>query len=150
MKTYIIDSQADFDRMYEELVVEFKKINWMPHFAGEHKKLAAIHRKYFETGVDPNGKTWPPLTSGKPSYLTDTKRLRFSLGRAGGTQDSVREMVNEPAGRGYSFGTAVPYSLFHIFGTSRLPRRDHIGFNTMYLSDAADRTLDYAIGELSS
>ncbi len=70
-------------------------------------------RKQFDRGTDPYGRKWRKLSTGSPSYLTKTGRLKRgtkAMPMAGG-RAGVRIVVG------------APYGIFHQTGTANMPAR---------------------------
>lgn len=77
-------------------------------------------RKRFLDQKDPDGQTWIPsrasLRRSGGGTLYDTGRLFRSI------------QLYASSGNTRAIGTNVPYASIHNFGTSRLPRRQFLGF----------------------
>jgi phage gpG-like protein len=106
------DQMDDFTPVFQEVALALET-NWMPsRFAGKGGDL---------------GKPWPPLSPryaawkalhypGRPMMVL-SGRLKASL--TGRSSDSIRRVGQKE----FEFGTAVPYGVFHHFGTSKMPQR---------------------------
>lgn len=70
-------------------------------------------RAEFARGCDPYGRKWRKLATGKPSYLTKSKKLRKGTRAAPmpGNRTGVRVILG------------AKYAVFHQTGTGRMPAR---------------------------
>lgn len=153
---YVIEqdtAQEDFARMLEGLEADWEA------FTSENKG-----REWAETGVTiaedamrdgfaqskaPNGTAWAPNApatikkKGHGLVLRDKGRLGVSL-----TQethpDAVVEIVVEPAGCGFTRGTAVEYSGFNQ------KDRPHVGFTEDAVNELTELGADLAIEHLKA
>lgn len=102
---------------------EVKKItgrikNVIPPLALFAKKKANDIQKQFETGTDPEGKPWAPL-SPKTVALKKQNKDKI-LVHYGPLRKSIKvEVVQE----GLRLTAGVPYAKFHQSGTSKIPQR---------------------------
>lgn len=75
--------------------------------------ITSALQKEFARGEDPYGRRWRKLSTGKPSHLTETSRLRR------GTKATA--MPGKRAGLRIQLG--APYAIFHQTGTVNMPAR---------------------------
>lgn len=116
--------------------------------------LQALHTEAFAGQYDPNsGAAWTPLSpltvaaKGHSTILVESGRLRASLtGEVSG--DSIRELVNEPSGRGFTFGTRVPYAGFHQHGDG-VPERPMVGFDDEFVDQLVSNTADHLLATIA-
>jgi hypothetical protein len=154
--TQIIESQTDLNRLFDSVVEDFRALSFQQLFITEQQMLAELHQGYFLSATGPDGSKWPPLATstierkGHNTILVDTGRLVGSLNKGTGGGDAIRETVDEfaGAGAGYSYGTAVPYSMFHDQGLGQ-KQRQHIGINDNYFAGIVDRSMDFALEGLT-
>jgi len=92
--------------------------NVIPPLALFAKKKAADIQKQFDTGTDPEGRPWAPL-SPKTVALKKQNKDKI-LTHYGPMRKSIKvEVVQE----GLRLTAGVPYAKFHQSGTSRMPKR---------------------------
>lgn len=118
--------------------------------------LEKDHRENFIEERTPDGLAWPPLApktmarKGHNRILYETGRLLHSLSGLETRGDSIREIVDEGANKGFSYGTAVPYAHFHQDGTAKIPQREFAGFTEERIEqieqDVLDRMVELLIG----
>ena len=76
-------------------------------------RLTKLLRKQFADGVDPYGRKWARLATGKPAHLTRTGKLR--------ARTRAATMLGGRMGVRLVFGTS--YGHFHQTGTRNMPAR---------------------------
>lgn len=148
----IIESQQDLNRLFDSVVEDFRALSFQQMFLEEQRMMAEVFVGYFLSATGPSGAKWPPLATstiekkGHNTILVDTGRLVGSLNSPTGGGDAIRETVDDfgGAGAGFSFGTAVPYSVFHDRPIGQ-KHRQHIGIDENYFSGIVDRSMDYAL-----
>jgi len=146
----------EFTGYFQEMADNFNKYADYQEFLESYViELRSFHDDYWANQEDPTGKNWAPLSpktiakKGHSTILVDTERLWRSLTES--TIDSICEVIDEGMNHGISFGTSVPYSIFHQEGTERMPARPHVGINNDKVDDlterTADRTVEIVIGD---
>jgi hypothetical protein len=93
--------------------------------------LESDHRRFWAGEHTPDGVPWFPLAEstvkrkGHDTILVETGKLRRSMtaGLVTSNGESIREIVDEGANKGFSFGTAVPYGSIHQQGGGKIPQR---------------------------
>lgn len=115
--------------------------------------LQDAERSVFLNEISPDGLTWPPLSpvtidrKGFSKKLVETGRLFESLTTPNGTADTIWETSEDPAF--LTFGTSVPYGIFHQTGTRRMPARPFMGASEQTLDRLAARVADATIQQLT-
>jgi hypothetical protein len=148
----ILENQQDLNRLFDSVVEGFRALSFQQMFLEEQRMMAELHMGYFLSATGPGGAKWPPLATstiekkGHATILVDTGRLVGSLNNAQGGADGIRETVDDfgGAGAGFSFGTDVPYSVFHDRPIGQ-KHRQHVGIDENYFSGIFDRSMDYAL-----
>lgn len=152
MPTDIITSQADLNDTYENIRENFLTIRYENYLRGELKELEKQHASYWDKDAGPDGQAWPELAAstikrkGHATILVDKRRLKPSL--ASQTGDSIRETFDEGTNKGLTFGTEVPYSMYHDTATANRPARRHVGTNEEHIDKMTERAIDYTLKEL--
>jgi len=127
----VILTVAEFQGVYDDIASNFRAASYRDELDDIDDLIYESHADRFGLENDPNLSAWPPLAAatiarkGHATILVDTKRLRRSLTTKGHT-DHVGEITD----RGLTFGTDVPYSIFHQQGTRNIPQRAHVGLTT--------------------
>lgn len=121
-------------------------------FYGIIAELEDLHREYFYQEASPDGDNWPPLapatiaSKGHSNILYASGRLNESL--AFTSADSIRRIEVVRGMSALIFGTSVPYSVHHQFGTKVLPIREHIGITAEKADELAASVIEYTVGRL--
>ena len=124
----VIFDESDFQEVYDDISDNFRAAEYNDELSDFNEKLFEFHEAGFALERDPNTSAWPPLAAAtirrkkSDKILVETGRLKRSLTTAG-SADHVGEIFD----RGLTFGTSVPYSIFHQQGTSKIPQRAHVG-----------------------
>lgn len=149
-----IENQADLDDLFADVVADFRTLRMQPFLDGAQRIVEDFHGTLFANQQSPAGSQWAALSpatiarKGHATILFETGRLKGSLTQPN-HGDGIRSTWDEwPNNAGLIFGTDVPYSQFHLFGTQRLPVRDHLGLNEVTLNQLVDRAADHAVAEL--
>lgn len=125
--------QLDYQQVLVDFIPEIQK-GEMGQFAGE---------------CDAEGAAWRPLAAstirrkGHDQILSETGRLAESL--VGNSGDTIKSATP----RELTYGTAVPYSIFHVTGTGFLPIRDHVGIGVHTLNKLVDVVADATVDGLT-
>lgn len=110
------------------------------------------HRGLFDFESAPTGEPWPELAEstierkGHDRILYESGRLLASLAEE--TGDSIREIVSDVETPGFSFGTSVPYSIYHQYGTQTLDQREHVGANDNMVDQMVEDIADHIAGSI--
>lgn len=124
----VVFDEADFQEIYEDISLNFRQAEYNDELSDFNDKLFQFHEAGFDLERDPNLSAWLPLAAAtirrkkSDKILVDTGRLKRSL-TTRGSSDHVGEVFD----RGLTFGTSVPYSVFHQRGTRTIPQRAHVG-----------------------
>ena len=127
----IIFTEAEFQGVYDDVALNFRNASYRPELDDFNDAIYESHADRFGLENDPNLSAWPPLAAatiarkGHDTILVDTGRLRRSL-----TTKGHADHAGEIFDRGLTFGTSVPYSIFHQQGTRNIPQRAHVGLTT--------------------
>lgn len=151
MTTIVIENQSDIDQLYREIALDWLEVEFRTALEDELTKLEEIHAGYFNSRSGPDGNEWPALAAstvqrkGHDTILVETGRLRRDLTQSGA---GLREVVEEPAGAGFVFGTDATYSVFHDTESDTRPARRHVGMTLEHTDAIAGRMLDVALEDL--
>ncbi len=148
----LIDGQAGLEELFAGVLHDFEQLDWGPWLTGSMRSIEQEHQLMWGEQRDPAGDPWAALApstvraKGHSTILVETGRLRASLTNP---NEGIREMFQENGNIGLVFGTDVPHSLYHIRGTSRMPKRDHVGIGLGTFERMVDTACDHALAELS-
>jgi phage gpG-like protein len=148
----VIEDQAGLDALFQGVVNDFESINWRPWLTKTMRAVETEHAQMWGQQRDPAGEPWKKLApstvrrKGHSTILVETGRLRRSLTTP---NDGVREMFQEGGNIGLIFGTDVPYSIYHLRGGERLPKRDHVGLPLPMFEGFVGDACDFALKELA-
>lgn len=146
-----LDDPSDLQKVYDGVAEQFMETAWTDWGTGELAELATVHDGYFQADAGPDGVAWPALSpvtvarKGHGDILEDTLALRNSLADVAA---GIREVVDEPAGIGITFGTDVPHSIYHDQPSGNRPARRHVGVNEEHTTGVAERAADHAVESL--
>lgn len=149
MTPTVIQSQSDLDNLYASVARDFADTVYSHYLHDQLRKFEKLHALYFDSEADPVGASWPPLApstvarKGHNTILLDTGRLKGSL--TGGHGDAVRDVIDEGGRAGLTFGTRVPYSIYHDKAAQNRPARRHVGMSAEVLNAIAEGAVDVAL-----
>ncbi len=132
----IVFDEAEFQEVYDDIEENFRASEYNAELSEINDQLFDFHKAGFALERDPNLSAWPPLAAAtirrkkSDKILVETGRLKRSLTTRGGS-DHVGEVFD----RGLTFGTSVPYSIFHQRGTRTIPQRAHVGLAVERVDD---------------
>lgn len=158
MPTLTVDSFEELQEVYDSVAEDFNQLDYTDWMVKELDNLARWENDLFVNAVGPDGGAWPPLAAstirrkGHAAILVDTGALFRSLTARGlrqSTGDAVREAIQTETGGHLSFGTSVPYSVYHDRASGSRPARRHVGINESYLDGMVNRVADYTIEKLT-
>lgn len=135
--------------IFVEIEQQFKEANFRPLLESTSKDLEERHAEHYAAQTTPTGEPWKPLApltvkkKGHAIILRETDAMRDSL--IGETVDSIREIVSEAPRHSLSFGTMDEKAPFHQDGTSRIPQREHVGFNEEFCDTLAAEVADATV-----
>lgn len=147
--TEMVDSFTQLGGIYLGIDQQFQAISYKPAMEQTEQDLAAEHAERWPRAVSPDGTPWPALAEstvkrkGHSRILVDTTLLSESVINPEHPQH-VREVLDT----GLTFGTAVPYGIFHQQGGPKLPRREFLGMNEESVDQVANRVADHAVANL--
>lgn len=150
MAQQTLGSMSQLPALFAELERTFLDLTYQPPLAATEQLLAREHAERWPRATAPNGRPWKPLRpstirrKGHSRILVDTSRLQESVVNPS-HPDHVREVLD----RGLTFGTSVPYGIFHQDGTQRLPQREFLGMNETTLTQTTDLIADHAVDGLA-
>jgi phage gpG-like protein len=121
--------------------------------------IQACEAQAFHGQHTPGGEAWAPLApstiamKGRRSgligphstILVDTGRLFESLTLEDGTSDTIWITGD----RFLTFGTDVPYAIFHETGTARMPARPAVGINDNTADQIADAVGGFVVDKIT-
>lgn len=105
-------------------------------------RVVNMHQRRVATEkTDPDGRPWPPLAASTLSYkrgtmLVETSRL---LGSFTSTQSGLTVTVSNQA---------IPYNMFHQFGTKRMPRRRFMGLGAKNITEIQQTCRNFILERL--
>lgn len=153
-----IDGIENLQTVFDGIELDFDSLDFSPVLKEELGKLEQLHAGFFRTSTGPDGAQWKPLapstiarkSSSKNAavrarshtILVETSALRESLVNS---NSGVRIVVDEPAGTVLSFGTDVPYSIFHDQSSGSRPARRHVGVTDDYVAKMTNRIARSAV-----
>jgi hypothetical protein len=101
-------SMGQLEQMLDELIQTPRKIA-----VEVAPKITKLLQRQFARGVDPYGRKWRRLATGRAAHLTKTGKLR----------SGTRAMPGMGGRAGLRVVVGMPYGSFHQTGTSRMPAR---------------------------
>lgn len=140
-----IDGIENLQTVFDGIELDFSEVPYGAMLKEELGHLEQLHAGFFASSTGPDGNKWPPLApstvkrKGHSTILVETSALKASLTQP---QAGVRIVIDEPAGTVMSFGTDVPYSVFHDAASGSRPARRHVGANEEYVNKLANRIAD--------
>lgn len=144
----ILDDPAQLGGVFLDVDQAYQNADYSSLFKAETGRLEKSHEQLFASEHSPAGEPWAELSpftvrkKGHDVILHETGRLGASLFSR--TADSIRDI----GARFLAFGTSVFYSMFHTTGTSRMPRREHVGMNMEQVDGLANRVADDLVRQL--
>lgn len=124
------DDISQFGAVFLEIEQQFNSLDYTEPLTAFQQITAEGEASAFAGQREPGGASWAPLAAstiarkGHSTILFEKGNLRASLVSVGGPGN-----IHAVSERGSLFGTEDPKSFFHTFGTSRMPKRDHVGTN---------------------
>lgn len=152
MTKVVITDQSGLDQLYASVARDFADTSYTAYLHDVLRRLAKLHKQYFDAEQNPIGAAWPALApstiarKGHSTILFESGRLKASLTQ--GTGDSVADVFQEGSNAGMTFGTTVPYSIFHDRATDNRPARRHVGIDAKVLDSIAQGAVDVALARL--
>lgn len=147
--TVQLDGLEQFDDYFEQMADNFNVDADYEGLLGLFLlEMEEHHAQWFAGQHAPGGSSWPALApatvkrKGHSTILVDTGRLKQSFQ---GGSDAFRKIIGEGLNHGLSYGTMVPYSIYHQDGMGHLPQREHVGINNEILSDMTERVADRTV-----
>jgi hypothetical protein len=125
--------QADYRNLLEQTIDDLEE-DHAEYFAGEHT---------------PDGDPWPALSpvtikkKGHAIILREFDSMRDSL--IDRTRDSIRDVISEAPNHSLTFGTMDEKSPYHMEGTERMPKREHVGLTEPRCNAIAENTADATV-----
>lgn len=115
-------------------------------------QLQEDSKEFFASQTTPYGTAWTPNApstverKGHGIVLFETGRLKKSLESLSG--DSIREFGSRNEESAWAtFGTSVPYSIFHSDSTESEADREHVGMTEARLDELSERVLDELVAQ---
>lgn len=144
--TELIDSFSQLGGIYLGIEQQFQRITYRDLLVEAEQELARQHEERWPLAISPHGVPWQPLApatiakKGHSTILVDTGRLQASVVNPQ-HPDHVRELLDN----GLTFGTDVPYGIFHQDGTPRLPQREFLGMTIETVDQITSNVADHAV-----
>ena len=146
----LIDDPQFLGGIFQELENDYNAADYRQAFEEFLPDLIADHRSNFDGRHDPNGDPFLPLSpytvkkKGHDQPLVETNRLRASV-----LNLDHPDHLGEVTDRYLTFGTDVPYGIFHQEGRG-VPQRAFVGMNEPLLENISNRVADRAVEELKA
>jgi hypothetical protein len=149
-----LQSMQAVNAFLADVASDFQRIDWRPWMSGSMRDMERAHAAMLAEQRDPSDAPWAPLA---PSTIAK-KKSDIILIDKGELQKNltdpnrgIREMTQEGDTIEMIFGpdfTDVPYSKFLLQGTTRMPRRDHVGLPINWFDHMTGTACDHALAEL--
>lgn len=149
MSQIVVNGYEGLQSVWNEITTDWNSAKFAGVIDEIESVLEIAHQGYYQNQTNPVGEGWPALSpitvkqKGHSRILYRTGRMMESL--ATKTKDSVREKWDETKNHGISFGTDVPYAVFHQDGTADIPQREHVGMNDRLLGNILELIADEAV-----
>jgi len=145
------DDFRSFGSILQQLENQLNRADYTDPMKTLEQGLAEAHARFFANSVDPNGTLWEPLAAstvaakGHDTILIDTKALGQSV-----SDINNGHHLGGVSSRGLLFGSDVPYGIWHMRGTSRMPARPWLGVDTETLQDGCYLVADHSVEVLKA
>ncbi len=149
--TEVLESIDELQGVFDDVAADFSDTDFSPILDDWLIRMEDLHSQYFQSEVGPSGDAWQELAQatidrkGHDAILIDSGKLSESL--IGGTSDAIRDVFDEGAMAGLSFGTSVEYAIFHQEGLG-VPQREHVGLSEPVVDVLAEEAADFQVQEL--
>jgi len=137
----------------DDFAADLWAVNLGPLIVSLERSVEKLHAKIFEDDLSPSGNFWPELApstvaaKGHTIILEDLGDLLQSL-TTGGTGAAIRERHTTPGAAMLLFGTRDEKSPYHMTGTKKMPKREHVGLNDIFVDEMAGDVADYVLESL--
>lgn len=144
-----VETPAQFQAVFDELADILNGLSYLEPLTEFQQELAKGEQAAFDGQRSPGGDAWQELSpvtikrKGFSTILLEKGALRASLVTVGGQGN-----ISVVADRGSIFGTNDPKSIYHTFGTSRMPKREHVGTNDETVDKLAITIADFTVDAL--
>jgi phage gpG-like protein len=144
-----VTNKGELQEVFNDISAGFRRAEYRDELDEFNDILYETHADSFALASDSDNSAWPPLAAAtvarkrSAEILVETGRLRTSLTTKGG-QDHVGEITD----RGLTFGTEVPYSVFHQLGTRNMPQRAPVGVPQKRVDELTETITDAAARKL--
>lgn len=131
-----------FNSLSDTLLERIRNADFTRTFQVIQADLEADVEGFFAAGVGPDGDVWPPLAASTVRHkhhntlLKETGALWGSVA-ADDPPYAIREIVQTPSQKTFTFGTSRPFAAVHQYGSTgplgwggvagRIPRRTFLG-----------------------
>lgn len=158
MSVIHLNDVADLDALFVSMANEVEDGSYESRMDELVPLIQACEAQAFHGGHTPGGEDWAPLAESTiaskgarsgivgphSTILVDTGRLFESLTLEDGTSDTIWITGD----KFITFGTSVPYAIFHETGTSRMPARPAVGINDNTADQIADAVGEFVVDKL--
>ena len=130
----------DLKSELDDVANDFFHIELGPLIVSVERMIESHHKNIFEQELAPSGAYWEELAEstveakGHAIILEDLGDLLQSL-TFGGMGDAIRERHTTTGAAELLFGTTDPKSEFHQKGTKKMPQREHVGLNDIFIDE---------------
>ncbi len=138
-----------FQSVFDELSEILNELSYIEPLSEFQQEFAKGEQAAFDGQRSPGGDSWAALSpvtvkrKGHSTILFETGALKASLVTVGGAGN-----ISTVADRGSIFGTSDEKSLWHTLGTSKMPKREHVGTNAETVDKLAITIADFAVKKL--
>ena len=159
MSTTVLDGFSDLDALFNVWANDIEDGSYESRMDELVPIIQACEAQAFHGQHTPGGEEWAPLAESTiarkgarsgiigphSTILVDTGRLFESLTLEDGTSDTIWITGD----RFLTFGTSVPYAIFHETGTSRMPARPAVGVNAETVDQIGDMVAGFVADKIA-
>lgn len=154
----VVDGFAGLGELFEAYATHLEESSYEHRMDELVPLIQEGERQAFFEERTPGGEPWAPLSpvtiamkgarsghvAAHSTILIDTGRLFESLTTPDGTSDTIWITGD----RFLTFGTSVPYAIFHETGTARMPARPAVGLSDETADQIADKIGEFVVDKL--
>ena len=146
-----VDSFEELSTVWAEIQADYDSGDYVTTLSVWQDELEEIHEQYFLEMRDAEGGKWEALApstiakKGHSKILVETGALRASL--IDESASSIREITDEGAFTGLTFGTSDHKSMWHQKGEG-VPQRQHVGMSSDHVNELTNDIADATVAAL--